>query len=293
VNRRPFGRTGESWSEIGIGTYYGPAYVLAAKGAGLRIRAERKLRAYATALDAGVNWIDTAEIYGTEPLVGEALRDRRRDEVFVATKVWPNHLRPTALRRALEGSLRRLGTRYVDLYQIHFPSRRVPIRDTVRALERWVEAGLVRHIGVSNFSLAQLREADAAMARYEIVSDQVEYNLLGREIESDLLPALLREGRAVLAYRPLARGRLASPGGPLRRTADGLAARREGRTFAQIALNWVAGRGPTVFPIVRASRADHVREAMGAADWRLDPGDVARLDSVTGGAAPAPRPVPT
>jgi aryl-alcohol dehydrogenase-like predicted oxidoreductase len=281
IPQREFGRTGRRLSALGIGTYYDPPFVLAAKGIGWRARAPRKIAAYRAAFDRGVNWVDTAEIYGSEPLVGEALRERRRDEIFVATKVFSNHLRAGALERALERSLRRLGTDFVDLYQIHFPSRRVPIRETIRAMEDLVERGKIRHMGVSNFSLAQFRAAQEAARKHEIVSNQVEYSLLVRDPERELLPALAREGRALLAYRALARGRLAARPGRWAGTFAELEATRSGWTPAQVALAWTLSRGSVVFPIVRASRADHVEESLLASERTLAPADLARLDSLS------------
>jgi diketogulonate reductase-like aldo/keto reductase len=115
---KDFGRTGRKVSEIGMGTYYDPLWIATAF-TGWRRGASAKVEAIKTGLDSGITLVDTAEIYRSEPLVARALDGRKRDEIFLATKVWPNHLHRDALVSAFNGSLRRLGTSYVDLYQIH------------------------------------------------------------------------------------------------------------------------------------------------------------------------------
>ncbi|QQG49572.1 MAG: aldo/keto reductase [archaeon] len=149
-----------------MGTYYDPAWIATAF-LGWKRGAAEKVRALSVGFDAGVTMVDTAEIYQSEPLVGKALRGRKRDELFVATKVWSSHLRREAMVRSFERSLRRLGTEYIDLYQVHWPNPGVPIRETMGAMEELVNRGKLRHIGVSNFSLAQIREAQEALPKSE------------------------------------------------------------------------------------------------------------------------------
>jgi len=110
-----------------MGTYYDPQWIATAKTIGWKRGAASKVEALEAGLDGGMNFIDTAELYGSEPLVARAIKGRKREDLFIATKVWPNHLRRDALVRALENSLKRLETPYVDLYQVHFPNTRVPI----------------------------------------------------------------------------------------------------------------------------------------------------------------------
>src|ERR1700730_16340258 len=156
----------------------------------------------------GAVLVDTAEVYGTEEVVGQAVRGIR-DRVFIATKVSGQHLRYDEVLRAAEASLRRLGTGHISLYQIHWPNSWIPIQETMRAMETLVDRGLVRYIGVSNFSSDELRSAQAAMTKYPIVSNQVLYNLNRREIERDLLPYCLMNRITIMAYTPLDDGRLA------------------------------------------------------------------------------------
>ena len=148
VRARPLGTSATQIPVIGLGT--------------------SRYRGGAPPLRRGIElgaWIDTAESYGSEGIVGEAVAGQR-DKVFIATKVSPGHLAYHELLKAADSSLRRLGTDYIDLYQVHFPSSRVPIAETMGAMETLVDRGKVRFIGVSNFSTAQLDEARAAMTRH-------------------------------------------------------------------------------------------------------------------------------
>jgi diketogulonate reductase-like aldo/keto reductase len=275
VNYKTLGKDGPKLSEIGMGTYYDPLWIATAKSIGWMRGASAKVEALKAGLDGGVNLVDTAEIYGSEPLVARATRGRKREELFVATKVWPNHLRRDALVRALEKSLRRLETSYVDLYQVHFPSSRVPIAETMAAMEELKDNGKLLSIGVSNFSVQQLIEANTALKKSQIASNQVDYSLANREIEADLLPYCESNGISILAYYPLGHGKLA--GGGAQRKMEAIC-KAYSKTPAQVALNWlVSGRG--VFAIPRASRAGHVMEDLGASGWEMRPEDKALLET--------------
>lgn len=161
------------------------------------------------ALDLGVNFIDTAEIYfagHAEKLVGKAFK-KRRDKVFIATKFSPEHSDYKRLLKAAEGSLKRLKTDYIDLYQIHWSNPIVPLGETLKALEKLVSAGKVRHIGVCNFSLRQLKDIKT-ISNLPIASLQTEYNLLERSVERDLLPFCKKNKITVIAYTPLNSGNI-------------------------------------------------------------------------------------
>lgn len=268
---KEFARTGRKVSELGMGTYYDPLWIAAAF-AGWRKGGAAKIEAIKGGLDAGMTLVDTAEIYGSEPLVAEAIRGRKRDEIFLATKVWSNHLHRDDLVRSFGRSLKRLGTSYVDLYQVHWPNPSVPITETMAAMEELVSEGKLMHIGVSNFNLEQLVQARTAIPRTELSSVQLDYSLIHRNVERDILPYCDREGIAMLAYYPLAHGRLVSD-----RRLDGVSS-RHGKTRAQVALRWLARKGE-VFPIPRASRSAHVVEDVGASEWELDAKDLAELES--------------
>jgi len=267
---KEFGRTGRKVSEIGMGTYYDPPWITTAF-MGWRRGASAKIEAIKAGLDTGVTLIDTAEIYKSEPLVAKALGGRKRDEIFLATKVWPNHLRGDALVRAFNASLRRLGTSYIDLYQVHWPNPTVPIKETMTAMEQLVGEGKLRHIGVSNFNIKQIQEAQSALPKSELSSVQLDYSLIHRNVESETLPYCEREGIALLAYYPLGHGKLPNDA-RLEKVSSG-----NGRTKAQVALRWLAGKS-NVFPIPRASNPDHVRENARAGDWELSDDDRRELD---------------
>jgi len=267
---KEFGKTGRKVSEIGLGTYYDPFWIATAF-LGWRRGGEAKVRAVEAGLSSGATLLDTAEIYGSEPLVARAISGRKRDEIFLATKVWSNHLHRDSLIKSFNKSLKRLGTSYIDLYQVHWPNPTVPIGETMAAMEQLIKEGKLMHPGVSNFNLDQLKEAHSALPRSELSSVQLDYSLIHRNVEGDILPYCDREGIALLAYYPLGHGKLPSDS-----KLDSVSS-RQGKTRAQIALRWLADK-PGVFPIPRASGEVHVRENVGASDWELSDQDRAELD---------------
>jgi diketogulonate reductase-like aldo/keto reductase len=171
MRHKELGATGVMVPEVGMGVW---RY----SGGPERLRHGIKL---------GATLIDTAEAYGTEGVVGEAIAGIRTD-VFVATKVSGNHLRHDDVLRAADASLARLKIDCIDLYQVHWPNSAVPIRETMAAMGSLVDRGLIRHIGVSNFSATELREAQVTLSNHRITCNQVLYNLNRREIEEDLVP---------------------------------------------------------------------------------------------------------
>ena len=217
-------------------------------------------------LEAGALFIDTAESYETEPIVAQAITGLR-DHVFVATKVSRENLRPADLRHSADASLRRLGVERIDLYQVHAPNPDVPLADTMAALASLVDAGKVRFIGVSNFSVSELEEAQQALGKHPIVSNQVRYNLIDRTIESGLLQYCQAKRITVIVYSPLAREfqriRECDPEGVI-----DVLARETGRTPAQIVLNWCLGHAGVVV-IPKANSVEHMLQNCGASGWRL------------------------
>lgn len=224
------------------------------------------------ALDAGLTHIDTAEMYAgghAEELVGEAIRGVERSRLFLTGKVWKSHLGGDGPLRAAEASLRRLGVDAFDLYLVHQVNPEIPLKETIRAMNRLQREGLARNIGVSNFSLDRLKQAQA-LSEVPIVANQLHYNLQVREIElSGLLDFCQETGVMVIAWRPL-RGVDCSV--PL---LTELAA-RYGHTPRQLALNWLISQ-PGVVTIVKASDPLHLAENVGAVDWRMAEEDVERL----------------
>ena len=218
-------------------------------------------------------------MYSTESVVGDAIKGIR-DQVFIASKVSGGHLRYEDVLRAADGSLSKLGIDQIDLYQIHWPNSSIPIDETMRAMEALVDRGLVRYIGVSNFSVRGLREAQAAMTKYPIVSNQVLYNLKRREIEGELLPYCQENDITILAYTPLASGSLASK--PRLLANRGMTplqdiAAEVGKTKAQVALNWCTAK-PNVIVIPKSSSIERTEENCGASGWRLSPEQIDQLD---------------
>ncbi len=270
MNLKEFGKTGRKVSEIGMGTYYDPLWIMTAFG-GWHRGAASKVGAIKAGLDAGITLVDTAEIYRSEPLVAKAMKEKRRDDVFLATKVWPSHLHRDDLVKSLGKSLARLETSYVDLYQVHFPNRKVSIGETMVAMEKLVRDGKLRHVGVSNFSLEQIKEAQSALPKSELSSVQLDYSLVHRDVERDILPYCEREKIALMAYYPLGHGKL--PSDP----ALDPFTYKYSKTRAQIALRWLTDRA-NVFPIPRASKKTHVIDNAGVSGWRLSDQDAADLN---------------
>lgn len=258
METKTIGDTGERIPEIGLGTWQ---YA----GGPVPLR---------TGIALGATLIDTAERYGTEAAVGEAIRGLR-PHVFVATKVRHENLRYADLLRAADHSLKALQIDHIDLYQIHRPNPEVPLAETMQALDELVAAGKVRHIGVSNFSIAQCREAQS-LTRNKIVSNQVRYSLADRTIEADLLPWCQKNAITVIAFSPLARS-MEKIRGSLDADVLEHVAREEGRTPAQVALNWCTARDHVV-AIPRASTIEHVGDVCAASGWRLSAASMALLD---------------
>lgn len=222
-----------------------------------------------TAFELGYRLIDTAEYYGgghTEELVGRALKDFDRKEFFIISKVWPTHLHYDDTLKAAEGSLKRLGIKCIDLYLIHWPNPDIPINETIPALERLVDLGKIRHIGVSNFSAKQLKEAMEATKKYDIAADEVKYSVFDRRVEDELLPFARRNNVRIIAYTPLERGKI------YRTTILEEMAKKYGKTVNQIALNYLISM--ETIPIPKAEKREHMIENLGSLGWKLEEKDL-------------------
>lgn len=267
------------------------------------------------ALDAGINFFDTADIYGgtkSEEFLGQALGPRRK-EVLIATKFGnavDDHRRgakPAYVRQAAEDSLRRLGTDYIDLYQLHVPDPEVPIADTLGALDELVQAGKVREIGCSNFSAALLQQAEAAVrpgaARF--VSVQNHYSLLHRLPEQEVLNECVRQGIAYLPYFPLANGLLTgkyragqsfpsgtrldgTPRGEELLTKENLAlvealtqfAESRDHTLLELAFSWLTSQPVIASVIAGATKPEQVKANAAAANWKLTQADFDEVEKI-------------
>ncbi|WP_244818187.1 aldo/keto reductase [Caballeronia sp. Lep1P3] len=268
------------------------------------------------ALDAGINFFDTANSYSdgtSEEIVGRALRElTKRDDIVIATKVF-NRVRPgpngaglsrKAIFNEIDNSLRRLGTDYVDLYQIHRWDYATPIEETLEALHDVVKAGKARYIGASSMYAWQFSKAlhtSRANGWTEFRTMQNHLNLLYREEEREMLPLCADQGIGVLPWSPLARGRLTREwdatserqqtdafGSTLYQTHDAdravveavaSVANARGVPRAQVALAWVAQKSPVTAPIIGASKPNHVSDAVAALSLNLTPEEIAQLEA--------------
>ncbi len=306
MQTRVLGLTGPKTSALGLGCMgmsdlYGPSD-----------RAESIATLHA-ALDAGITLLDTGDFYGmgdNELLIREALQDRPRYQVVLSVKFgalrgpagdWLGvDGRPVAVKNSLAYTLRRLGTDHVDIYRLARVDPDVPIEDTVGAIADMVRAGYVRHIGLSEAGVGTLRRAHAT---HPIVDLQIEYSLVSRSIEAEILPTCRELGIAVTAYGVLSRG-LISGNWSAERTLDrgdfrGYSPRFQGENLrrnlalvealrvvadaknasvAQVAIAWVLSRGPDVVPLVGARRRDRLTEALGALELDLSEDDVTRIE---------------
>jgi aryl-alcohol dehydrogenase-like predicted oxidoreductase len=305
MRTRPLGSTGPTVSAIGLGCMgmsdlYGPAD-----------RAEG-IATVRAALDAGITLLDTGDFYGmghNELLLREALRGRRHEAVISVKfgvmrgpdRQWAGvDARPAAVKNFLAYSLRRLGTDHVDIYRPARLDPAVPIEDTVGAIAELVQAGYVRHVGLSEVGVGTIRRAAAV---HPIADLQIEYSLLSRGIEAEILPVCRELGVGITAYGVLSRGLLSGrwsrdrqldPGdfrrhGPrfagdnldhnlnlveaLRAVAD-----NNGATVAQLAIAWVLSRSDTIVPLVGARRRDRLTEALAGPELDLSAGDLARIE---------------
>jgi myo-inositol catabolism protein IolS len=261
------------------------------------------------ALDGGITLIDTAEIYEnglSEKLVGNVIKGRR-EEVLLVTKVSGDHLKYDDVLKSVEGSLRRLDTDFIDLYLVHWPNPHVPLGETMRAMEKLVNDGRVRYIGVSNFGVSELEKAQKELSRCEIVANEVKYNLLERQVEDEVVPFCQKEDIALLAFGPLARGLLTGrftdeniisdddwrsgdwffEGESFKRGVEMVEILSDigsdyGKTAGQVAINWLLAKR-MVFPIFGASNVEQVQENCGATDWRMDKADREKLSAQKSG----------
>jgi len=260
---KELGNTGVYISEIGLGTW---RY----KGGAETLRA---------GIDLGATLIDTAEGYYTEDVVGEAVRGIR-DKVFIATKVSGRNLAYDDVHQSAQESLYKLGTDYIDLYQIHWANPSYPIKETMKAMGELVDRGLVRFIGVSNFGIDDIVEAQSYLHNYKIVSNQVRYNLNDRSIERDLIPYCEENGITIMAYTPLDDGSLTSTGNlknsSKMRILEDISI-ETGKTIGQIALNWCTSK-PGVVAIPKSNSLKRTIENCGATGWRLSADQIDKLD---------------
>ena len=293
------GRTGEKISNIVLG-----AWTLGDGNKREDMSDESSIAAIRAAMDAGITLIDTAEIYGggrSEEIIGKAIKGRRSD-IMVATKVWRDNLSAEGVRKALDASLKRLDTDYVDIYQIHRPSDTVPIEETMGALVKEQEKGRIRYLGVSNFSAAQMEEA-SKIARFE--TSQPPWNLFWRFVEDEDNPWCRENGVTVIPWSPLGQGVLSGkydvdhplpekdgrnhnlvfmqPTFPV--ASEAIVRMREmasdlGCTVPQMALAWLIHQPGSVAPIAGPRTPEQLEGVLPAADLKLPEEVLCELDTL-------------
>jgi aryl-alcohol dehydrogenase-like predicted oxidoreductase len=293
------GKTGQRVSKIGLGCWQASADWSGSND-------ENVITAIKKSVELGVNLIDTAETYGnghSETVMSRAIGEIDRKKIVIATKVAAPHLRGDDLMKALDASLNRLGVKQIDLYQIHWPDpwEQVPLKHTMRALEKSYLEGKIRAIGVSNFAVRDLDEARSYLSKTDIVSNQLRYNLLQREIEEEVLPYCRKEDITILAWSPLAQGALTGKYRYENRPKDAARvgnrlfsahnmqqvekliallsgiAERHRKSVAQVALNWLM-KDPLVIPIPGAANMKQAEDNCGAADWRLNNDELSDIE---------------
>jgi diketogulonate reductase-like aldo/keto reductase len=225
---------------------------------------------------AGATHIDTAELYGgAEDLVGDAIKGLRREDLFIVSKVLPSNASYKGTIRACETALRRMGTSYLDVYLLHWRGS-YPLEETMGALEALVQQGKIRALGVSNFNVADLEEAAAALTRERIACNQVLYHLEERHIDGALVAHCAKNGIAVVGYSPFGHGQFPRGSGAGGRALAAVAA-RHGATPRQVALAFLVRAAP-LFTIPKASSVAHAKENAGALSLALDADDLETLD---------------
>lgn len=236
------------------------------------------LNALRAGIELGMTHIDTAELYaGSEEVVAEAIRGIR-DKIFLVSKVLPSNASYKGTLRACDASLKRLNTDYLDVYLLHWWSSTHALGDTMRAMEELVAAGKIRYIGVSNFDVERLKQAQKALTRQKIVCNQVIYHLRSRAVENQVLPYCESQGIAVVGYSPFGQGDFPSPTSKQGKTLQAIG-EPHGTTPRQVALNFLT-RHKSLFTIPKASRVDHVPENAGGIGWTLNETELKLIDTV-------------
>lgn len=302
------GNTDVKVSQIGLGTWQ-----FGSKGWGFESDFNKAdaISIVHKALDSGINLIDTAEAYGrgeSERIVGEAIKGYDREKIVLSTKFLPTAVRPSAVVRALKKSLDRLDTDFIDIYLIHWPAPWLPLGRTLKNMEKMVDEGLIRYIGVSNFSKGKLSAAQAKTHDHRIQLNQVNYSIARNGAEKDLLPYAQINKITIMAYSPLAQGWLTGnyshdhvPKGIRRRNR--LFTKRNFKrgkellgvikevsenhqvTMAQVALNWVV-RNPSVVAIPGAKSIAQLEANTRSLDFEFSKAEIDRIKKAYSGFQP-------
>jgi diketogulonate reductase-like aldo/keto reductase len=244
---------------------------------------EKAIQAIKDAISLGYTHIDTAELYGSghsEELIGEATKDLDRTKLMITSKVFKTNLKYKDVIISCEKSLKKLQTDYIDIYLIHAPNSEIPLKETMSAMDYLVEQKLVRFIGVSNFSVNEMQEAQK-YTKNKIIVNQIPYNLATRNkdhrgscinMESEIIPYCQKNDIIIMAYRPIERGLLLKSNPIL----DELS-KKYNKTKAQIAINWLVSK-KGIITIPKSTNIEHLKENLGAVGWNLSDEDIKFLD---------------
>jgi diketogulonate reductase-like aldo/keto reductase len=241
----------------------------------------RAIETLQNGFDLGMTHIDTAEMYGNgkaEELVGQAIEGRNRDDIFLVSKVLPSNASFEGTIKACKNSLKRLKTDYLDLYLLHWPSYQYPITETMKAMEKLVKDNLTKFIGVSNFNLKELQQAEQALQNERIACNQLLYNLDYRAIEKRIIPYCSKQGIAVVGYSPFGHGNFYSPQSAKGKVLAEIA-NSHVRTPRQVVLNFLSLYS-NVFTIPKTSQPERVVENCKSADgsWKLTDKDIEEIN---------------
>lgn len=235
----------------------------------------RDINALTQGIEHGLTHIDTAEMYAdgfAERIVGRAIKCKSRKEVFITSKVWNSNLKHDDVVAAVERSLERMGTDYIDLYLIHKPNDDIPVTETMQALNTLKDRGLIKDIGVSNFTIKRFEEAQA-VSNSKLVANQLHYNLIIREAETKgLLDYCQQNDIMLIAWRPIQKGLFKSCKDPSLKQV----CHKYGKSPVQIAINWLVSQDNVVTMSTMRSE-NHIKENCGALGWEMEQDDVELL----------------
>ena len=230
-------------------------------------------------MELGMTYLDTADLYGgglSEETVGKLIKGIR-DRVFIGSKFNPGEKVRESITASIEGSLKRLGTDYIDLYQLHWPNPFLSLAEIMETLSGLVRQGKIRHIGISNFSLDEFREAQALLPDNRIVSNQVEYNLLDRSIETDMLPYAASNNITLIAYSSLNQGSFML-NEEQKSVLTGLS-RKYDKTIPQIIIRWLISHKPVIV-LTQSGSMVHTEENALSADFDIDDTDISKINEI-------------
>jgi hypothetical protein len=253
-------------SKIGIGTWK------------LGINPAEEISAIKYALNEGVNFIDTAEMYGTEALVSKAIKGYERSSLFIATKVSPHNFSYDNLIKACNKSLERLNIKYIDLYQLHFPNYKISMDETFSAMEHLIKEGKILNIGVSNFNIDELKRAELILKENKVRSNQIEYSILVRSLYDQIIDYCKRNNIEIIAYSPLLRGTMNKKRNIRTKEILEELTKKYNATSAQIALSWLISKN--ALPIPKSSSIGHMEENINALQIKLSANDIKKIDDI-------------